>query len=45
MGNIERVACAPDDWTCPYYIEGECSLEYPWVECDEYIEAMTEEEK
>ena len=45
MENIERVACVPDDWTCPYYSEGECLLQHPWVVCDEYIEAMTEEEK
>ena len=40
----EKIACAPDEWGCPYYIDGECELDQPWLYCEDYVEAITDEE-
>lgn len=30
--------CTADDFTCPYYKDGKCTISNPAEECDEYIE-------
>ena len=30
------VVCPADDFSCPYYKEGECTIENPREECDEF---------
>ena len=29
--------CPSGDWSCPYYNQGNCEMNTPEVECDDYI--------
>lgn len=45
METIKHI-CPVDDWTCPYcYDEGFCTLEMPFVDCDDFAYYWVEDEK
>lgn len=35
--------CPVDDWACPYYNEGFCKLDNPWLYCDDFIDFLRDE--
>lgn len=31
-----KVYCPANGWDCPYYKNGECALNDPWGDCDDF---------
>lgn len=31
-----RIYCPVNGWDCPYYKDGECGIESPYEECDDF---------
>lgn len=31
-----RIYCPVNGWVCPYYKDGECGIERPYEECDDF---------
>ena len=32
-----KIYCPVNDWNCPYYKYGECGIENPVDECDDFV--------
>ena len=38
------IECPMDDWECPYYEDGNCTLEHPDEDCDAFYDEDFDEE-
>lgn len=32
----EKIYCPVNGWDCPYFVDGECAIEDPFDECDDF---------
>lgn len=32
----KKIYCPVNGWDCPYYFDGECAIESPYEECDDF---------
>lgn len=32
-----KIYCPVNGWDCPYYLSGECGLEDPYMDCDDFF--------
>lgn len=32
-----KIYCPADGWGCPYYKNGECGIENPLADCDDFV--------
>lgn len=40
----KKIYCPVNGWDCPYYQEGECGIEDPISECDDFAGMWDEDE-
>lgn len=36
MMRMNKIYCPVNGWDCPYYKKGECAIEDPFNECDDF---------
>lgn len=42
MMRLNKIYCPVSGWDCPYYKDGECGIEDPISECDDFRDFLDE---